>query len=453
MRWRATLSRRGDTVTSGPNRWWLLLVDRDEDYVARISAQARPAGWSVVGVRDPLGAVDALGRHPWSLVLVGSPEGADGNAFLSTLRRVVPRLPSALIAEHPTPFLDRRIRQRGGLGCLPRERNRSALRALLDHIAAGGRGRRPELLALDETEAALLSGRTLALDPSWIEAATAAVEGFRCAVASGELDLPGRGDLLPRLQELAEAPETGAPDVVAVLETDPVVVTSVLHAARLASAQFATRTSTVHDACVRLGNQSVVAIARAVAIRGALQLQLHPWHDYATAWWASSEATSHLARLLAPRIGLPPQDGFLAGLLTNLGELALLAEVERWDPDGRAVDPLLVALREVMIREHSLIGGRLLDRWAFEPRWRPVVEGHHAPRTSGPLARLALLSWGLVLREGLTYVGHDPDGAVEPHLRRCHCDLPWLMDRLGLDPNECRRAAAEVVDRVLGRRG
>ncbi len=416
----------------------MLVVDGDDQFVRRMTYALRRLGLQTIGAPDPAGAVEVLGTFPWSLVLVGDPGGdVTGEVFLCTIRRVVPRLRVALVVEAPSRIIDDRIRAAGGLGVISRMAGPGVLARFIEEVLDDGDG--PSVVSLNVEDANALSGRTTSgLHPAQIAASRVAVDGFRKAVKSAELNLPARASVLPRIQTLATGTDAGVDEIVAVLESDPTVVTAVLHKANLAVSQFATSAMSMREACLRLGNRVALRLGHQVALRSMLALHSSPWKELADAWWVVSDAVAELSRELAPKIGATPQDGFLAGLLANVGELAILAAAESWD-DGDSSDALLVAVRELLPLEHGRVGEAVLASWGYPSRWTNLARDHHGGPgvRPTPLQSIATLSWALVLDQGLSYVAPG-----EP------ADVGRLCTWLRLDQAEAREAAQVIVDRL-----
>ena len=422
----------------------LLVVHGNADAVRGLRRALGVRGWAVIGAPTAIDAVNVLGRTAWSAVLVGEPSGPrDGAGFFATLRRVVPRVPAGRLLVAPSARVDARLRASGALGCAgwTAESVARLVEPLVPADARADAGTRVHLTAPD---ALALSGSVRSNSDDGL----ANLRGFKDALEGSAPPLPARGDLLPRLQDLARG-EPGAAEVAAALESDPAAVTAVLHAANVAGAGFATPAASVRDACVRLGTRVVLALGHQAAIRGCLEFSRPPWTEHARRWWAHVEAASQLARQLAPACGLPPEDAYLASLLSNLGELAILVLADRWD-QGADCEPLVDAARAVMLREHGRLGEDLLRQWDFDRRWRRLAARHHdgAANQASPLARIALLCWGLTLEQGQTYLGADRAAPLEPWLRAHGCVVPELARSLSLDLTEARRRAAAASART-----
>jgi len=415
----------------------VLLVEDESPQRTLLGTRIEGLDWEVGTVSTLRDAIKALTGRPWSMVLVGRIDGRTGEEFVQTLRRIVPRLRVALLADAPDDALRQRLLRMGAVGCLDREAEPELLRRLLEqaeprgplsHAVAG-----PERAGVEAPPRSRRPPRGRRLDGS---AKPSVRESFADAVRSGELGLPGRGDLLPRLQLLARTPEAGVDEVCSIFEADPAAAAAVLAAANAPGFAFAGSARSVRQACVRLGSRMVLSLGQRVAIRGRMRLRKAPWDGLAVDWWRSCEAAAQLAGALAPAAGCLPDEALLATLLANIGELALLAEAERWD-DGVETGALLEEAGWLMPTEHPRIGQALLSAWTFDKPWCRLALRHHDP-DAGSLAALTLLCTELVLEQGMTYLGASPDDPKSDVPRK-------LAAGLGLELDVAREQAATIV--------
>jgi len=409
----------------------VLLVEDDSPERTLLTERIEGLDWEVGVAATRRDAIKALTGRPWSMVLVGRVEGRADEEFVRTLRRIVPRLRVALLADTPDDALRQRLLRVGAVGCLARDAGPDQLRGLLEQPESGG----PLNNVFAGPKRAGVEGSRRRPPPHRLTRPSVR-ESFAEAVRSGVLDLPARGELLPRLQSLARCPEAGVDEVCRVLEADPAAAAAVLAAANAPGFAFAVPARSVRQACVRLGNEMVLALGQRVAIRGRMRLRKAPWDGLAADWWRNSEAAAQLAGALAADAGCLPEEAHLASLLANIGELALLAEAERWD-DGAETEALLEETGWLMPTEHPRIGQDLLAAWTFDKPWCLLALQHHDPE-AGSLAALTLLSTELVQEQGVTYFGASPDNPAS--------DLPrHLATGLGLDLDVARERAATVV--------
>lgn len=217
---------------------------------------------------------------------------------------------------------------------------------------------------------------------------------------SAPIELP---ELLGRVRQLPALPDV----VVKVLQTfaeedpdldrlvreiahDQALVTRVL---RLANSPFyglQSRVGTLHDAITVLGFRNVRAAVAGVAVMRCFAAPRYADFD-STAFWNHSTAVALAARAVARIARQPEELAFTAGLVHDVGVLALLTAF----PDrmaavlsyGRQHDCFIrEAERDVLGLDHAVAGEALLRHWHFPEPICAAVLGHHDPEEIGSLA-------------------------------------------------------------------
>jgi HD-like signal output (HDOD) protein len=130
-----------------------------------------------------------------------------------------------------------------------------------------------------------------------------------------------------RLQQLVQSGNYGMSDLAKVAMTDPVVTGYLLRAANSAAYRGGTQVSSVSDAVTRIGGADVVRIAIASSLgaqagkKGALaSMRRTLWQQALTAGMVSFQ--------LANSRRLNPQEGFVCGLLHDIGKVVATSSIE-----------------------------------------------------------------------------------------------------------------------------
>jgi putative nucleotidyltransferase with HDIG domain len=170
-------------------------------------------------------------------------------------------------------------------------------------------------------------------------------------------------------------PGLGVDERVALIGSDPALAAAVLRAASPGP-------STLRAAVWKLGEDSLTRVAIEQVARGA-----HPGALAAIDRQQRQHArlAAALARELAARRGIAPEEAFLAGLLHDIGALIVTAAIER--------EPLPALHRAALVDEHHVDAGRLVaTRWHLSPQLADAIAHHHAPqhcqRLHRPLVQL-----------------------------------------------------------------
>ena len=194
---------------------------------------------------------------------------------------------------------------------------------------------------------------------------------------------------------------------------DQVMTARVLRLANSSFYGMTGRISQISEAIAILGLRTVRAVALGARLRSAL-----PADDLQNlaAFWRHTMATALFARELAPRFAADEDTAFTAGLLHDLGQLALAScfpgpwsQVLAYQASERV--PTLQAERAVLGIDHQQAGAALARYWHFAPEMAQVMAQHHLPDPQAPRSLSALVHLSNELAHALCPAVTEP-GAV-----------------------------------------
>ena len=200
-----------------------------------------------------------------------------------------------------------------------------------------------------------------------------------------------------KLMGLLEQTEVGNQEVVEVLKHDPILTAKLLRACNSASLGFAEGISSVDQAVFLLGFLRILHMAQVLALGDALAVPMPGYAVAANELWRHSVMVAVAAELLSqigPAPGANPAIAFTAGLLHDIGKLALSQELtaERQASIRYRVaehgESRIEAEREVLGADHAEVGGCLLSLWRLPQMIVEGVANHHAP-VAQPRGRLS----------------------------------------------------------------
>jgi putative nucleotidyltransferase with HDIG domain len=249
--------------------------------------------------------------------------------------------------------------------------------------------------------------------------------------------LPPLAPIASRILAVTDSPNSSASDVARVLCEDPAIVAKILRVANSPFYGVTGRISEVSRAVVILG---------AVAIRN-LVVGLCAQDSLSTAGadcgahhllWRHSIAVAAASDLIATRVDYdPPEEALLAGLLHDIGQLAMATlqpkafeEVLSADDDTR---DLLQREEDGLGVHHANAGEQILKKWQLPSVLCRVARSHHDAKVHQGGAHAPLLSI-VMLADKLAYflgAGLEEDSV--------HANLtPALIAKLGLcDEDVC----------------
>ena len=271
-------------------------------------------------------------------------------------------------------------------------------------------------------------------------------------VCADAVRLPCAPAMLPRLAEVLQKEESTAGDIQAIIELDSALAASTLRLAN--SAYFGGRAvDTLEQAVIRLGLKEVYRLAALALVNRweaghSLALRCEPG-DFCR----HALCTALAAEVLAEKTGqIEPQVAYTAGLISDLGKLALAQSCTSFYPAVRACCETTActweqAEKTVLGFNHAQVGGRLLRQWRFPEIFSQAAEFQFDP-AAAPVAARPLLAHLHAGKYVATTMG--PGVAEEGFLFTIH---GAFLAEYGLTPGLVETAMPEVLERAARRLG
>jgi putative nucleotidyltransferase with HDIG domain len=190
--------------------------------------------------------------------------------------------------------------------------------------------------------------------------------------------LPAQPSVAMRTVWVADQPQSSSKDLAAALTADPSLTARVLRLANSAYYGLSRRIADVAFAVTVVGFPTVRAMA-AVHASGLFEPGEHTVPD---GYWEHSVATASICSVLAPRVGVRPNQAFPLGLLHDLGSALLFrADPERFaqvHAEAREGRPLRAAEKATFGLSHDDAASRVFAAWRFPEAFIQAVADHHA---------------------------------------------------------------------------
>ena len=187
-----------------------------------------------------------------------------------------------------------------------------------------------------------------------------------------------------RLLEASRNPRTDIQDVVKLVKTDPAITARILKSANSSAFGFKSPVTSIERAVPLLGTTVVTALTLSFSLVDA-SMTAGPLAEHYGEYWKQSIVQASAAEVFAEdRLPDRAADSFLAGLLLDLGRLALLKAVPNeylpvlaeWQQKGRPLDEIETERLGV---EHVGVGVELMRRWKLPDSLVAAMAFHHAP--------------------------------------------------------------------------
>ncbi|BHH81828.1 HDOD domain-containing protein [Desulforhopalus sp. 52FAK] len=184
--------------------------------------------------------------------------------------------------------------------------------------------------------------------------------------------------------EVTNNPESCANDLVKAVLPDQTMCIAILKMANSALYGRPKKVASLETAVTVLGFNEVQNIVLAKATVGAFKQIPKKSKQDVELLWSHSFTCGLSARIIAEHINQDSGLLFIAGLLHDIGKLAMMLILEdryessRWLP-GLSSQSKLDAEKENFTLTHDEVGGRLLKHWQFPDRLIEAVNYHHTP--------------------------------------------------------------------------
>jgi putative nucleotidyltransferase with HDIG domain len=254
--------------------------------------------------------------------------------------------------------------------------------------------------------------------------------------------LPPLPAVISRLMDVVQNSESSAEDVSRVLASDQHLTGKVLRLVNSSFYGMSRKIATITRAVVILGYQAIRHLALGLAACQAFQDQKSALDR--ERFWTHSLSCAATAQLVARQTGLPvPEEAFVAGLLHDIGRMALSVAGPREFAGLRPAPAgqLIAREKEVLGMSHAQAGAQLLEHWKLPEALCRVVRFHHSARlvsaAEEPLLTAVMLADGLSSAENA-----DPLELVDSAL------CARAMSAAGIPAGEYRIVLREMSSRI-----
>jgi putative nucleotidyltransferase with HDIG domain len=203
------------------------------------------------------------------------------------------------------------------------------------------------------------------------------------SLANQVRDLPAKPQALAQLQSLLQHDDVSNDDLATAILRDPALAARTLRLANSSLYGLAGRVKSVRDAIGVLGLRNLGMLLTAAAIGSQLRPAACPAFDR-VAHWRHGVATGLCASALAVELRLDRDAAFTAGLLHDMGRLAMacvagneLAKV--YELHALQDESLLVLERRCFGTDHAAFGAQVAEHWHFGGAIVDAIRLHHAP--------------------------------------------------------------------------
>ncbi len=196
--------------------------------------------------------------------------------------------------------------------------------------------------------------------------------------------MPAFPKSVQRILELSRDINCQPKELVAVIEKDPVMTMKLLHIINSAYYSFPKQITSVGQAIVFIGLNTIKNMALSFAVIGVLPQHNNAGYDMQR-YLMHSLITAGLARLLCQKFnkdGTDPGDCNLAGLLHDFGKVVFAQFMPEefklalaYSAENKV--PLHIAEQRIIGIDHSEVGAMLVEGWQFPKELSNAIRNHH----------------------------------------------------------------------------
>ncbi|MDB5948573.1 MAG: histidine kinase [Massilia sp.] len=258
--------------------------------------------------------------------------------------------------------------------------------------------------------------------------------------------------ILIKLIEHLQADDLGMPELAALISNDAGMTSKILAVANSSAYHRASRAIGLEHSLAALGTDTIKTLVISESVFQTFNNFPHSGSTDLRAFWKSSLTAAVVARELAKRMEYAHlEEAYLAGLLHNVGRLALLATAPKeyaFNFTARDDEDLCAVEQRTLQITHAEAGAWLIERWHLDSFLADAVLYHHEPsarlESSHPLIRIVRLAHLMSVHQP----SHEPDAdadAIFEAARICGLEL--------LDVDEVKAAAVRQVEKSAAHLG
>lgn len=267
-------------------------------------------------------------------------------------------------------------------------------------------------------------------------------------------DLPPFSAIANRALKLTNDPRSSAVDISRVISYDPAFTARVLRMANSAYYGFTRKITTVSEAIVILGYETLKSVVLALTLQKFYDREVKGYGLEKGDLWKHSVGCALAARLIATQVKYPAvEQAFVAGLLHDVGKV-ILNQFVREEIDqiialsGAQGLSFAEAERQILGFDHQDIGAKVSEKWNFNEKIVEAIRCHHKPdraRKDVELTSIVHVADFVCLSLGL---GVGSDGMLYPLKSEA-------LDTLGLEEPEIDNLIfsayniSEEIDKIL----
>ena len=260
--------------------------------------------------------------------------------------------------------------------------------------------------------------------------------------------LPAMPQILIKLLEHLQADDLGMAELAALIANDAGMTAKILAVANSSAYHRVHRQVGLEPALMALGTDMIKTLVISESVFQTFNSFPHSGSTDLRGFWKTSLSAAVIARDIAKRMDYPHiEEAYLAGLLHNVGRLALLATAPKeyaFNFTARDDEALCAVEQRTLQITHSEAGAWLIERWHLDSFLADSVLYHHEPierlESAHPLIRIVRLAH--LLSHLLAH--QDDEDAIGAGAALCGLELDDVMAIAAAATRQVEKSAAHL---------
>lgn len=206
--------------------------------------------------------------------------------------------------------------------------------------------------------------------PELTPAEAMALDELRTYFHKEHCELPSLPDLALKIGKAIDNPDNANEDIARLIQLDPALTARIVSVVNSAAFGGFTKIKSIHQATARLGRTKVRSLVYSCLLKSIFKINSSTLKRHMEALWQHSAYVAALSFVLGRETpGIDPEQALLAGLIHDIGAVAVIGGINRF--------PVLAEREEVL--EYTIASSRLemglltLKQWELEEELQDVV--------------------------------------------------------------------------------
>lgn len=187
---------------------------------------------------------------------------------------------------------------------------------------------------------------------------------------TSRLKLPSLPELAIKVRRVVADEDSGVEDMAKVIQADIGITGRLIQIANGAFYRGLEPTTTLQGAIIRMGMATARDIAIGLSMKNMFDSDDPKLYARMKQLWSHSTYVAAISGLLAEQCGMDPERGLLAGLMHDVGTLAILEHISKFEEDSYTDEDVDEAIR----RLRGDVGVAIMQEWHFDDEMITVVE-------------------------------------------------------------------------------